>query len=110
MINRRGFLGTLGASAVLTAVPALGSETESPTVGSHKRISLNGQWERHIGGKPWDVVAVPCSLHPSGFYTLKRNIALPRLAAAERAFVHFEAITYCAKLSVNGKRMGVLGP
>src|SRR5215469_5045257 len=110
MINRRGFLGTLGASAVLTAVPALGSETESPTVGSHKRIFLNGKWERHIGGKFWDIVTVPSSLHPSGFYTLKRTVVLPRLAVAERVFLHFEAITYCAKLSVNGKQMGGLGP
>jgi hypothetical protein len=109
MINRRGFLGTLGASAVLSAVPVSGS-AQSPTSNSRKRISLNGEWERHIGGKPWDVVTVPSSLHPTGFYTLQRTVVLPRLAAAERAFLHFEAITYCAKLSVNGNRMGVLGP
>jgi Glycosyl hydrolases family 2, TIM barrel domain/Glycosyl hydrolases family 2 len=109
MINRRGFLGTLGASAVLSAVPVSGS-TQSPTSNSRKRISLNGEWERQIGGKPWDVVTVPSSLHPTGFYTLQRTVVLPRLASGERAFLHFEAITYCARLSVNGKRMGVLGP
>jgi Glycosyl hydrolases family 2, TIM barrel domain/Glycosyl hydrolases family 2 len=111
MINRRGFLGTIGASAVLSAVPVLGSPTESASsYNSRKRISLNGEWERHVGGKLWDVVAVPSSLHPSGFYTLKRTVLLPRLAGGERAFLHFEAITYCAKLSLNGKQIGVLGP
>jgi hypothetical protein len=35
---------------------------------------------------------------------------LPRLAGGERAFVHFEGITYCGKLAVNGKQLGVLGP
>src|SRR5579862_4731794 len=111
MINRRGFLGTLGASAVLSAVPALGSPSESPASStSRKRISLNGEWERYVGGSLWDVVTVPSSLHPSGIYTLKRTLVLPKLALGERAFVHFEAITYCAKLSVNGKHMGVLGP
>lgn len=111
MINRRGFLGTLGASAVLSAVPVLGSPSQSPTSSSSgKRISLNGQWERHIGGSLWDVVTVPSSLHPSGIYTLKRNLMLPKLAAGERVFIHFDGITYCGKLSLNGKRLGVLGP
>jgi len=112
MINRRGFLGTLGASAVLSAVPVLGSPSESSTSSStsRKRISLNGEWERYVGGSLWDVVTVPSSLHPSGIYTLKRAVVLPKLASGDRAFVHFEAITYCAKLSVNGKHMGVLGP
>jgi len=113
MINRRGFLGTLGASAVLTAVPALGNESKSSpssSSSSRKRVSLNGEWERHIGETLWDVVSVPSSLHPSGFYTLKRSFVLPRLAAGERAFLHFEAITYCGKLSVNGKPLGLMGP
>lgn len=109
MINRRGFLGTLGASAVLSAVPVLGS-SQSPHSDSRKRISLNGEWERRVGAKAWDVVTVPASLRPSGFYTLKRSVLLPRLAGGERAFLHFEAITYCAKLSANGKQIGVLGP
>src|SRR5579859_1049551 len=58
MINRRGFLGTLGASAVLSAVPALGSPSESSTSSStsRKRISLNGEWGRYVGGSLWDVV------------------------------------------------------
>jgi hypothetical protein len=111
MINRRGFLGTLGASAVLSAVPVLGSPSQSSTSSSsRKRISLNGEWERYVGDSLWDVVTVPSSLRPSGLYTLKRTVVLPKLGGAERAFAHFEAITYCAKLSINGKQMGVLGP
>ncbi len=113
MINRRGFLGTLGASAVLTAVPVLGQDKDhnNPTVSSsRKHVSLNGEWQRLIDNRSWDVVSVPSSLHPSGFYTLKRNLVLPKLAVGERAFVHFEAITYCGKLKVNGKPLGTLGP
>jgi hypothetical protein len=110
LISRRGFLGTLGASAVLSAVPVLGSHSQSSVSSSRKRILLNGEWERHVAGKLWDKVTVPSSLHPSGFYSLKRSIVLPRLVGSERAFLHFEAITYCAKLSANGKQLGVLGP
>lgn len=111
MINRRGFLSTLGASALLGAVPVLGSEGKPPTSsGPRKRISLNGQWERHIDGKLWDVVTVPSSLRPSGIYTLKQTVVLPRLTSGERAVIHFEGITYCGKLTVNGKQLGVLGP
>jgi Glycosyl hydrolases family 2, TIM barrel domain/Glycosyl hydrolases family 2 len=111
MINRRGFLSTLGASAVLTAVPVLGSESKAASSSSsRKRVTLNGEWERHIGGRLWDVVSVPSSLHASGIYTLKRSFVLPRLTGVERAFLHFEAITYCGKLSANGKPLGVMGP
>jgi Glycosyl hydrolases family 2, TIM barrel domain/Glycosyl hydrolases family 2 len=110
MINRRGFLGRLGASAVLSAVPALGSETKAVAPASRKRVTLNGEWELYIDGKLCDLVTVPGSRRPSGFYSLNRNFVLPRLTGGERAFVHFEAITYCGKLAVNGKQMGVLGP
>jgi hypothetical protein len=110
MINRRGFLETLGASAVLSAVPLLGSETPAVASASRKRITLNGEWELHIDRKLWDVVTVPSSCRPSGFYSLKRNFVLPRLAGGERAFVHFEAITYCGRLAVNGRQLGILGP
>src|SRR5215471_4553732 len=112
MINRRGFLGTLGASAVFTTVPVLGSEslTAGAVPGPRPQVSLNGNWGLEIEGTPWGSIAVPSSLHPLGLYTLKRTFLLPRLTSAARAFVHFEAITYCGKLAVNGKPLGVLGP
>src|SRR5215469_15594143 len=101
MINRRGFLGTLGASAVLTAAPVWSPEKGAAPSGSRKHIALNGEWERHLGGTFWDVVTVPSSLRPSGFYSLRRNFTLPRLSAGERVFLHLEGITYCGKLTVN---------
>jgi hypothetical protein len=110
MINRRSFLERLGATAVLSAVPLLGSETPAVASASRKRITLNGDWELHIDNTLWDVVTVPSSRRPSGFYSLQRNFVLPRLAGGERAFLHFEAITYCGKLAVNGKPLGTLGP
>jgi len=112
MINRRGFLGTLGASAVFSTVPLLGSEslTAGAVPGPRPQVSLNGNWGLEIEGTPWGSIAVPSSLHPLGLYTLKRTFLLPRLTSGARAFVHFEAITYCGKLAVNGKPLGVLGP
>ncbi len=110
MINRRNFLSTLGASAVLGAVPALATQSAPVMIGSRKRVQLNGEWELRLDGQPYDVVEVPSSLHPTGFYTLGRSFALPRLGRGERVFVHFDAITYCGRLSVNGKPMGKMGP
>ena len=112
MINRRGFLGTLGASAVLSSVPVLGSQSVAAGAapGPRAQVSLNGNWGLEIEGTPWGSIEVPSSFHPLGLYTLKRTFLLPRLTSGVRAFVHFEAITYCGKLAVNGKPLGVLGP
>lgn len=110
MINRRNFLGTLGASAVLGAVPALAKQPDPVISGSRKRVNLNGEWELGIDGQPYDVIEVPSSLHPMGFYTLGCSFMLPKLARGERAFVHFDAITYSGKASVNGKPLGSMGP
>jgi hypothetical protein len=111
MINRRDFLGTLGASAALLgAIPALGSENKPSVSAWRKQVSLNGAWDLYIGAKFRDVIAVPSSRHPSGIYSLKRSFVMPRLAKGERAFLHFEAITYCGKLAMNGKQLGILGP
>jgi hypothetical protein len=106
MINRRSFLSTLGASAVLSAVPVLAAESDPVTLGSRTRISLNGEWERHIGDVLYDTVTVPSSLRPSGSYILKRSFTVPRLARGERAFVHFEGIAFWARVTVNGEELG----
>lgn len=110
MINRRNFLSTLGASAVLGAVPALAQQSAPAISGSRKRVALNGEWELRMDGQPYDVIDVPSSLHPMGFYTLGKNFMLPKLGRGERVFVHFDAITYCGKLTVNGKPMGTMVP
>jgi Glycosyl hydrolases family 2, TIM barrel domain/Glycosyl hydrolases family 2/Glycosyl hydrolases family 2, sugar binding domain len=106
MINRRNFLGTLGASAVISAVPVLATESEPIVLGSRTRISLHGEWERHIGEVLYDTVAVPSSLRPSGNYILNRSFVLPRLSRGERAFLHFEAIAFWGRVTVNGKTLG----
>jgi len=76
MINRRNFLGTLGASAVLSAVPLLATESEPIVSASRTRISLGGEWERRIGEVVYDTVFVPSSLRPSGNYILHRSFVL----------------------------------
>ncbi len=77
---------------------------------SRSRVDLNGQWERWVGDKLYDVVEVPSSLHPSGYYQLRREFLLPELSAHQRAYLHFEAITYFARVSVNSTELGTMGP
>ena len=70
MIDRRSFLSTLGASAVLVGVPAaLASQSDPVVQGSRTRIPLNGEWEMRLDGVPYDTVTVPSSRRPSGFTT-----------------------------------------
>ena len=73
-------------------------------------VDLNGDWERHIHGKLFDVISVPSSLRPSGTYRLQRTFLLPRLSSGQRAFVHFDAITYYGKVPVNGHELGSMIP
>jgi hypothetical protein len=106
MINRRNFLESLGASAVLSAIPVLAPDTEPVVSGARTRLSLNGEWARHIGGVFHDNVTVPSSLRPTGNYILERKLKLPHLARGERAFVHFEAIAFWGRVSINGAEVG----
>src|SRR5579863_4529196 len=78
--------------------------------GTRQRIDLAGVWKRRVNGKSYDDVQVPSSLRPLGFYQLSRNFLLPRLSQGERAFVHFEAITYHGRVSINGAELGSMGP
>ena len=114
MINRRKFVTTLGASAVLPAVSRALERSESkPTetaAGARSRVDLNGLWERRIDEKMYDLVQVPSSLRPSGCYQLKRPFLLPELAEHERAILHFDAITYFGRVFVNGVELGTMGP
>src|ERR1700744_4930424 len=100
MINRRSFLGTLGASIVSTAVPAAATaqQPEAAAQNLKSRISLNGDWECHVDGKFYEIATVPSSRRPTGYYSLKRSFVLLRLTSGQRAFAHFEAITYWARL------------
>jgi len=106
MINRRIFLESLGASAVLSAIPVLAPDTAPVVSGARTRISLSGDWERHIGGVFHDKVTVPSSLRPTGNYILERKLKLPDLTRGERAFVHFEAIAFWGRVTVNGEEVG----
>jgi len=114
MVNRRKFVVTIGASTVLPAVSAaLGRPVAKPAqtgVGARARVDLNGQWERRIDGDLYDVVQVPSSLRPSGYYHLKREFLLPELSAHRRAILHFDAITYFGRVFVNGAELGAMGP
>ncbi|MGH9455690.1 MAG: sugar-binding domain-containing protein, partial [Terriglobia bacterium] len=82
----------------------------SPPHASRSRQDLGGRWERHVHGKQFDVVQVPSSLHPLGYYKLHREFLLPKLPAHERAYVHFEGITYYGRVAVNGVELGTMGP
>jgi len=114
MFNRRKFVRTLGASTVLPALShALGGFASAPSesgAGPRARVDLNGQWERRVGGELYDIVEVPSSLRPSGCYQLRREFLLPELSPHQRAMLHFDAITYFGRVSVNGTELGTMGP
>ena len=110
MIDRRSFLSTLGASAVLVGAPTLSNESAPTVTGFRTRVPLNGEWEHHIDGMLYEKVTVPSSRRPSGYYSLNRSVILPRLTPGQRAFVHLEAITYWGRVTLNGKPLGTMGP
>ncbi|HMD84361.1 MAG TPA: glycoside hydrolase family 2 TIM barrel-domain containing protein [Terriglobia bacterium] len=114
MVNRRSFVRTLGASTVLPALShALAGFASAPSesgAATRSRLDLNGQWERRFDGELYDLVEVPSSLRPSGFYQLRREFLLPELSPHQRAMLHFEAITYFARVAVNGTELGTMGP
>jgi beta-glucuronidase len=93
-----------GLAATLSGTP------HAPSSSSRSRVDLAGTWERHVHGKLLDVIPVPSSQRPLGFYHLQREFLLPALAGRERAIVHFEAITYHGRVSVNGAELGTMGP
>ena len=77
---------------------------------SRTAVDLNGDWEKWVHGKVVDVITVPCSLHPSGLYRLRRNFLLPKLTNGNRAILHFNAINYHGRVFVNGKELGTTIP
>jgi len=91
------------------AFPALGA-VPSPPNASRSRLALGGRWERHVHGKILDLIQVPSSLHPLGYYRLRREFLLPKLSLQERVYVHFEGITYFGRVAVNGVELGTMGP
>ena len=109
-IDRRNFLNTLSASAFLTAIPASVNPVTVSSPSSRLGIPLNGEWEYYVDGKFYDKAKVPSSRRPSGFYSLNRKFALPQLGRGERAFVHFEAIAFWGRCSLNGRVLGTMGP
>jgi hypothetical protein len=58
----------------------------------------------------YDTIQIPSSQRPLGFYHLKRNCLIPALAKEQRAILHFEAVTYHGRVSVNGAELGTMGP
>ena len=113
MINRRRFVSSVGATALLPVFPATIHAYQGPSEphgNTRTRVDLNGIWERHINGILVDSIQVPSSQRPSGFYRLKRTFLLPRPATGVRALIHFDAITYHGRAFVNGHDLGTMGP
>jgi hypothetical protein len=97
-----GLAHALAGSASAASEPAAG--------GGRSRVDLNGHWERRIGDARYDIIQVPSSLRPSGFYQLRREFLLPKLSPHQCAILHFDAITYFGRVSVNGTELGTMGP
>src|SRR5262245_926286 len=113
MITRRQFVNSLGVSGLLPALSAAPDAflpQSEPRNDTRTRIDLNGLWERHVNGALVDLVEVPSSQRPSGFYHLKRNFLLPKPSQTGRLLIHFDAVTYHGRAFVNGKELGTMGP
>ena len=74
------------------------------------RSDLHGIWERYVNGELYDAIPVPSSQRPLGNYRLKRSCLLPKLAAGQRAVLHFDAVNYFSRAFVNGVEVGAMGP
>ncbi len=74
------------------------------------RADLHGIWERYVNGVLFDAISIPSSQRPLGYYRLKRNCVLPRLAPGQRAYLHFDAVNYYSRAFVNGVELGAMGP
>jgi beta-glucuronidase len=77
---------------------------------TRSRADLHGIWERHVNGTLFDAILVPSSQRPLGNYRLQRNCLLPKLAAGQRAYLHFDAVNYFSRAFVNGLELGAMGP
>jgi len=89
---------------------AIVSGTADLPAGQRSRIDLNGDWERYVDGRLFDLVHVPASRRPLGYYRLKRAFLLPKLSPSQRAILHLDAITYHGRVFVNGVELGTMGP
>jgi len=74
------------------------------------RADLHGIWERRVNGQLFDTIQVPSSQRPLGNYRLKRNCLLPKLAAGQRGYLHFDAVNYFSRAFVNEVELGAMGP
>ncbi len=103
--------GALGPAAILAGLASGRSGvSQTPSAGARSRVDLGGAWERNVNGRLFDVIPVPSSQRPLGFYHLKRDFLLPALSGHERAFLHFDAITYHGRVFLNGTELGTMGP
>jgi len=113
MISRRRFVKSMGVGTMVPGFAgALGTPSllPEPAKGSRSQVTLNGTWQRYLYGSPYDVVQVPSSQRPLGYYQLKRDFVVPALTPNERAVLHFEAITYHGRVLVNDVEVGTMIP
>jgi hypothetical protein len=77
---------------------------------SRTMVTLNGDWERYVHGEMVESVRVPSSQRPRGAYRLQRTFLMPRLSQGQHGILHFDAITYYGRASVNGHDLGSMIP
>ena len=109
MFSRLAGANSPGMFAVLPALSQARALLQG--LADHRsRVDLNGEWERHVNGALFDLVRVPSSRRPLGYYRLKRTFLLPKLSSQQRAVLHFDAIAYHGRVFVNEAELGTMGP
>lgn len=76
---------------------------------ANQTIDLTGSWERWIADVRLDSVHVPSSYRPMGTVKLRRSFDLPALNN-QRVLLRFEGVAHQAKVRVDGKEVGSMGP
>ena len=70
--------------------------------------SLNGTWEYRIGKGVWQERQVPFSALAVGHSECRRTFDLEQ--TMPRTFLRFDGITYAAEVTLNGQKLGKMGP
>ncbi len=73
-------------------------------------LPLHGRWDRSVGGRIIDTVAVPGTYPPNGSCSLSRTFTLESIDPGSRYFLRTEGVLARARFSLNGHELGTAGP
>lgn len=70
---------------------------------TRRKVSLDGSWDRYVGGRRVELVQVPGSFRPTGVFQLRRNFPWKETAPG---FLVIEGVAARASFFINGSLIG----